>query len=108
MADFILVGIFAMAVLAVLKIVYEKNSSRDLKDKEIIDWERSGEYLNIFGFKIFCRIQGEFKSAEKTLCLLHGYPESSFIYKDCISHFEKYFDCIVTLDYVGFGLSEKP
>ena len=100
--------IIALLALIVLKIIYELMSPRDLQSKEIIEWERRGEYIHCYGFNVFCIMEGEFKTPEKTLVLLHGYPESSFVYKDCIEEFKKHFNCIIAMDFVGFGLSEKP
>ena len=106
MSAILIIGI--VICLIVVKIIYENTAVRKLKTKEIIEWERRGEYIDCFGYKIFCVMSGEFQSADKTLVLLHGYPESSFIYKDCIEEFRKHFTCIIAMDYLGFGLSEKP
>jgi pimeloyl-ACP methyl ester carboxylesterase len=41
-----------------------------------------------------------------TLILLHGYPSSSFDYREVVSHLAG--RAWLTLDFLGFGLSDKP
>ena len=39
---------------------------------------------------------------------MHGFPESSNIFRDSIDHLASKFTCVVTFDFLGFGLSDKP
>ena len=48
---------------------------------ELEKWKKAGEYISYGpnGFKIFVKELGKsFASAQKTLLLIHGFPESSY------------------------------
>ncbi len=47
-------------------------------------------------------------SPEKTLLLLHGFPESSFSYHQVVDGMLQHFDHVVLFDMLGYGLSDKP
>ena len=47
-------------------------------------------------------------AAERTLLLLHGFPESSFSYHKIVDGMGAIFDRIVLLDLPGYGFSDKP
>jgi pimeloyl-ACP methyl ester carboxylesterase len=57
------------------------------------------------GLKIFYREAGDPKNP--TLLLLHGFPASSFMYRDLIEHLQDRFHLIAP-DYPGFGHSDAP
>jgi pimeloyl-ACP methyl ester carboxylesterase len=77
-------------------------------------WFRAGEYFswtsttannNGLTVKVHYRTFGD--RADPALVLLHGYPTSSFDFREMIEHLEDdYF--IATLDFPGFGFSDKP
>lgn len=100
--------LFTFIGAIVIKYLFEVLSPRNITSKAIIEWEKRGEYINCFGFKVFAIQEGEFKIPEKTLMLLHGYPESSFVFKEQMELLKKHFSCIIAFDYIGFGLSDKP
>ncbi|AGK51772.1 MULTISPECIES: alpha/beta hydrolase [Burkholderia] len=57
------------------------------------------------GIKIFYREAGDRKNP--TLLLLHGFPASSFMYRDLIEQLKDRFHLIAP-DYPGFGYSDAP
>ncbi|CAM1360501.1 alpha/beta fold hydrolase [Tenacibaculum xiamenense] len=83
-----------------------------IKDKELKDWEASGVYINSNkgnGLKIFAKEVGiSSASSDKTLLLLHGFPESSFSYHLVLNGLLKHFERIVLFDFPGYGFSDKP
>ena len=70
----------------------------------ISDWERAGQGLQIEGNSIFCMESG---AGSETIVILHGYPTSSFDFKDVLPLLAKQYRVIVH-DHIGFGLSDKP
>lgn len=78
---------------------------------ELKQWESEGRYLQtaLFGHKIFVKEIGNPAAApDKTLLLIHGFPESSFSYHKVVAGLAKVFDRIVLFDFLGYGLSDKP
>ena len=47
-------------------------------------------------------------STEKTLLLIHGFPESSYSYHAVVYGLLEKFDRIILFDMLGYGLSDKP
>ena len=75
------------------------------------DWESQGQYveLEVIGQKVFTIQFGKSTApAQKTLLLLHGFPESSYSYKGLVEELQSHFERIIVFDFVGFGLSSKP
>ncbi len=78
------------------------------------DWYEAGSYFewrstttnnNGAAVKVHYRTFGD--PSDPKLLLVHGYPRSSFDYEELIVHLrEDYF--IATLDFPGFGFSDKP
>lgn len=69
----------------------------------VVEWRNGGRYVSTNAGSIFVR------SAEgdgPTILLLHGYPSSSFDYREVIPHLAG--RAWLTLDFLGFGLSDKP
>jgi pimeloyl-ACP methyl ester carboxylesterase len=66
-------------------------------------WNKKGRWFSYGGNKIFYQIEGE----GDTLVLLHGFPTSSWdwhkIWHSLIVNYQ-----LITLDYIGFGFSDKP
>lgn len=78
---------------------------------ELQQWEKGGRYLEIgpFKIKVFVRdLAKEDASPEKTLLLLHGFPESSYSYHKIIPGISAFFERVVVFDMPGYGLSDKP
>jgi len=74
-------------------------------------WKATGEHIQYgpFHLKLFVKQLGKpTASAQKTLLLLHGFPESSYSYHTVVDGLLKIFDRIVLLDMIGYGLSDKP
>ncbi len=68
------------------------------------EWFKLGDYLRFVDKKVFFISQGEPDS--ETVVFLHGYPTSSydFVYLwPGFTHYRR-----VTLDFLGFGYSDKP
>ena len=99
-------------VVILLKFVYEiRICPSEITSKELIEWEKKGEYLNCLGYNIFVITDGnnqEFVKAEDTLVLFHGFPESNHVYKELIERLRGDFGFIVAFDFKGFGFSDKP
>ena len=68
------------------------------------EWKDSGEYFEHKGFPIFYR-RSE-RDADVLLCL-HGFPTSSFDYREIWNALAESFD-IVAPDLIGYGFSAKP
>jgi len=62
-------------------------------------------HLTIDGMRIFYREAGE--AGAPILLLLHGFPASSFMFRDLIARLSGRFR-IVAPDYPGFGYSDAP
>lgn len=66
-------------------------------------WKQSGEFIHRQGLEIFVKSQGE----GPFLLLLHGYPYSSYDFKEVIPDLAKQYR-VVTFDLPGMGFSDKP
>lgn len=78
---------------------------------ELESWEGNGHYLTCgpFEHKVFVIEFGEKSApADKTLLLLHGFPESSYSYHAIVEGLGLLFDRIVVFDMLGYGFSDKP
>jgi pimeloyl-ACP methyl ester carboxylesterase len=62
-------------------------------------------YATVGGHKIFYREAGN--PASPTIILLHGFPASSFMYRDLIPALADKFH-VIAPDYIGFGQSDAP
>jgi pimeloyl-ACP methyl ester carboxylesterase len=74
-------------------------------------WESEGRYLTtvLFQHKVFCKDVGSPAAPrERTLLVLHGFPESSFSFHKVVDGLAKLFDRVVLFDFPGYGLSDKP
>ena len=74
-------------------------------------WKQAGEYLVLpsNAERIFSRQWGDPKaSADQTVLLLHGFPESSYSYHKVIDGLLSTFKRVVVFDMLGYGLSNKP
>jgi pimeloyl-ACP methyl ester carboxylesterase len=69
----------------------------------VAEWSDSGTWLTTQAGKVFVRsAPGE----APTILLLHGYPSSSYDYRGVVQHLGG--RAWLTLDFLGFGLSDKP
>lgn len=69
----------------------------------VLAWEREGRYEEIGGRRIFVHA-GE--GSDPLLVLLHGFPSSSYDFRALLPRLGGH--AHLTLDFLGFGLSEKP
>ncbi|SCX27473.1 alpha/beta fold hydrolase [Mycolicibacterium fluoranthenivorans] len=69
----------------------------------VAQWREGGRLLDTPAGRIFVRSA---PGAGPTVLLLHGFPSSSFDYREVIGHLGG--RAWVTLDFLGFGLSDKP
>lgn len=78
---------------------------------QLTAWKAKGEYISYGAFrhKIFVKQLGNpAASAQKTLLLLHGFPESSYSYHAVLDGMLEIFDRIILFDMLGYGWSDKP
>ncbi len=78
---------------------------------QLLDWKSRGHFIEYGTFKhrIFVRQIGDVSAPpQKTLLLLHGFPESSFSFHQVVEGLSTRFDHIVLFDMIGYGLSDKP
>ena len=75
------------------------------------NWESTGEYIEFgpFRHQLFVKAIGNAQAVvDKTLLLIHGFPESSYSFHSIIDGMLERFDRIILLDMIGYGLSDKP
>lgn len=73
----------------------------------VAEWEDRGRYLDVDGRRIFVvDIPADVENGDPVL-LLHGFPTSSFDWRGIIDALARD-RRVVTLDWLGFGLSSKP
>ncbi|WP_036462123.1 alpha/beta fold hydrolase [Mycolicibacterium neoaurum] len=70
---------------------------------DVQDWADGGRFLTTPSGRIFVRSA---PGAGPTLLLLHGFPSSSFDYRRVVDELAG--QSWLTLDFLGFGLSDKP
>lgn len=68
-------------------------------------WEGLGSYFSFDGYQIFYRDDGAKDKA--ALLLIHGFPSSSWDFEAIWSSLKTKYR-LITLDMLGFGLSDKP
>ncbi|BBY83611.1 putative hydrolase LipZ [Mycolicibacterium pulveris] len=69
----------------------------------VAQWRDAGHWLTTPAGRIFVRSA---PGDGPTVLLLHGYPSSSYDYRRVVDHLEG--RAWLTLDFLGFGLSDKP
>ena len=69
------------------------------------EWQSTTENNNGATVNVYYRTFGD--PSNPNLLLVHGYPRSSFDYEEMIPHLEDDY-YIATLDFPGFGFSDKP
>jgi pimeloyl-ACP methyl ester carboxylesterase len=68
-------------------------------------WQSSGQFLNINGQQIFTKTAGS--TNKPALLLIHGFQSASWDWEGMWDELSKHY-FLVTLDMLGFGLSDKP
>jgi pimeloyl-ACP methyl ester carboxylesterase len=72
-------------------------------NQDIIDWKNKGQYLNCQGHNIFYFQEGK----GENLLILHGYPYSSYEWKEMLKVLTQYYT-VTIFDLLGMGFSDKP
>ncbi|GAS95843.1 hydrolase [Mycolicibacterium canariasense] len=67
------------------------------------EWRDGGEFLDTAAGRVFVRSAA---GGGPTILLLHGFPSSSFDYREIVTRLAG--RAWLTLDFLGFGLSDKP
>ena len=78
---------------------------------QLTTWKNSGEYIPYghFHHQLFVKqLGGPTAAVEKTLLLIHGFPESSYSFHKVVNGLLEIFDRIILFDMLGYGLSDKP
>ncbi len=78
---------------------------------QLSEWQASGSYISYgpFNHQVFVKQIGDTNATpDKTLLLIHGFPESSYSYHAILDGMSELFDRIVLFDMLGYGLSDKP
>ncbi|MFE2995223.1 alpha/beta fold hydrolase [Nocardia sp. NPDC059246] len=68
-------------------------------------WSACGRHVDAFGMEVFVTERGH--RGAPTLLFIHGFPTSSFDWRDTMELLADDFHC-VAVDLPGFGLSDKP
>jgi len=68
-------------------------------------WEAAGDYEMVNGHRIFVRRSG---GGGALVVLLHGYPTSSYDWREILPALEASGASVLAFDFLGFGLSDKP
>src|SRR5258707_321145 len=80
-----------------------RQGREEVKSPNVRDWRDGGRWLHTAAGKVFIR-SGPGRAP--TILLLHGYPSSSFDFRAVLPHLADH--AWVTMDFLGFGLSDKP
>ena len=75
--------------------------------ERVLAWERQGNYETIDGQRIFVRRHSGAADAPLVV-LLHGYPSSSYDWRDVFDAITATGASVLAFDFLGFGLSAKP
>ncbi|CAN5197244.1 alpha/beta hydrolase [soil metagenome] len=68
-------------------------------------WEAAGDYEIVNEHRIFVRRS---TAGGPLVVLLHGYPTSSYDWREVLEALEAAGASVLTFDFLGFGLSDKP
>jgi pimeloyl-ACP methyl ester carboxylesterase len=66
-------------------------------------WADSGRFVEVGAHRLFVVERGQ----GPALVLVHGFPTSSYDYREMIERLARHFRCIA-FDFPGYGLSDKP
>ena len=69
----------------------------------VAEWRDGGRWISTSVGNVFTRSA---EGAGPTILLLHGYPSSSYDFRNVVPHLAG--RAWVTMDFLGFGLSDKP
>jgi pimeloyl-ACP methyl ester carboxylesterase len=104
MTFFRAVAYHAIQSALVLSLTFAASAALGVEHSPRIEaWKRSGEFIEMNGMEIFVRVEG----AGPDLLLLHGYPYSSYDFKEMLPALVKRYR-VITFDLPGMGFSDKP
>lgn len=75
------------------------------------EWQSTGSFIQVgpLPLKVFVKEIGDPQAGpERTLLLLHGFPESSYSYHLILEGMSRHFERIILFDMPGYGWSDKP
>lgn len=76
---------------------------------ELEAWRSQGENVRVRTHRLFARSIGDRGAPpDRTLLVVHGYPESSYSFHRNVDALAARFARVVLVDLLGFGLSDKP
>lgn len=76
---------------------------------ELQEWERKGRYVDgPGGHKLFVVDHPGGNGSGRVLLIAHGFPTSSYEWREQLSRLAPHFSRVVLFDYIGFGFSDKP
>lgn len=78
---------------------------------QLNNWKNAGEFITYgpFQHQMFVKQLGNAQaSVDKTLLLIHGFPESSYSYHAVVKGLLQHFERIILFDMLGYGWSDKP
>lgn len=82
-----------------------------MSHSEIEQWKSGGQFMELplLRHRVFFKNLGRADaSPQKTLLMLHGFPESSYSWHKVVDGLLKKFERVVLLDFPGYGMSDKP
>ena len=88
-----------------------KRKANKTMSPQLTSWKAAGHFIPYgpFQHQLFVKQLGDTNAiADKTLLLIHGFPESSYSYHAIVEGMLKRFDRIILFDMLGYGLSDKP
>jgi len=99
-----LLGIVTVLLSVLLQLPPEPPLQLSELDQELQDWYSRGSMVEVLGYNMFTISEG---SGSETIILIHGFPTSSYDYKQTISTLSEAHQ-VVVFDHLGFGFSDKP
>lgn len=89
----------------------QTEKGKAVKSPELDSWQQGAARITVPGTNhiVFAKDLGDRSaSSQRTLLLLHGFPESSYSFHKVVDGLRERFDRVVLFDMLGYGLSDKP
>jgi pimeloyl-ACP methyl ester carboxylesterase len=84
-------------------------SRRDRETDPVAGWEALGTRVDVDGHEVWwCDLAPTVAPAGDPVLVLHGFPSSSFDWRHVVGPWRDAGRRVVLLDFLGFGLSDKP
>ncbi|XP_048875237.1 mesoderm-specific transcript homolog protein [Brienomyrus brachyistius] len=97
------VGLLCIPLIAVYLHIPPPQLSPTLQN-----WHAAGSFFTFKGHSIFYRESFGAVGSSDMVLLLHGFPTSSYDWYKIWEPLSQRFNRIITLDFLGFGFSDKP